>query len=136
MRRVWARDQRLQRVRGGRLCQGRFARDLEPLIYEPKGFRYHHASPRILSSFFFQAEDGIRDDLVTRVQTCALPICLRTGRSGCTNGTSVPPSRSTAPLRRPVPEIISFTPAPFLLADSPGVARHLCAGYLDRKSVV
>src|SRR5258708_27765773 len=25
--------------------------------------------------FFFQAEDGIRDDLVTGVQTCALPIC-------------------------------------------------------------
>src|SRR5207244_10492681 len=30
----------------------------------------------LLSSlfFFFQAEDGIRDDLVTGVQTCALPI--------------------------------------------------------------
>ena len=26
--------------------------------------------------FFFQAEDGIRDRLVTGVQTCALPICL------------------------------------------------------------
>src|SRR6266536_4373231 len=30
--------------------------------------------------FFFQAEDGIRDPLVTGVQTCALPICSR--RSG------------------------------------------------------
>src|SRR3989441_6336294 len=29
--------------------------------------------------FFFQAEDGIRDKLVTGVQTCALPI----SRSGC-----------------------------------------------------
>src|SRR5258708_18861254 len=29
---------------------------------------------RILIMFFFQAEDGIRDDLVTGVQTCALPI--------------------------------------------------------------
>src|SRR5947208_7187003 len=32
---------------------------------------------RVLNSiffFFFQAEDGIRDDLVTGVQTCALPI--------------------------------------------------------------
>src|SRR5258708_19022625 len=29
--------------------------------------------------FFFQAEDGIRDDLVTGVQTCALPICFLTG---------------------------------------------------------
>src|SRR5258708_20932849 len=28
----------------------------------------------ILCFFFFQAEDGIRDDLVTGVQTCALPI--------------------------------------------------------------
>src|SRR6266849_9341355 len=28
------------------------------------------------SFFFFQAEDGIRDPLVTGVQTCALPICL------------------------------------------------------------
>src|SRR5207244_10186316 len=27
--------------------------------------------------FFFQAEDGIRDDLVTGVQTCALPIFCR-----------------------------------------------------------
>mgnify|MGYP002527257127 CR=1 FL=1 len=29
-------------------------------------------------SFFFQAEDGIRDRLVTGVQTCALPISLIT----------------------------------------------------------
>src|SRR5207244_5425290 len=28
--------------------------------------------------FFFQAEDGIRDDLVTGVQTCALPILINT----------------------------------------------------------
>src|SRR2546428_5021099 len=27
--------------------------------------------------FFFQAEDGIRDLIVTGVQTCALPICTR-----------------------------------------------------------
>src|SRR5258708_31574611 len=30
---------------------------------------------RLSNFFFFQAEDGIRDDLVTGVQTCALPIC-------------------------------------------------------------
>src|SRR6266849_9000251 len=29
--------------------------------------------------FFFQAEDGIRDPLVTGVQTCALPICSPSG---------------------------------------------------------
>src|SRR5258708_23750515 len=32
--------------------------------------------------FFFQAEDGIRDDLVTGVQTCALPIWSRACFSG------------------------------------------------------
>src|SRR2546425_7102140 len=31
----------------------------------------------LLSFFFFQAEDGIRDKLVTGVQTCALPISDR-----------------------------------------------------------
>src|SRR5258708_31673961 len=30
--------------------------------------------PLLYCFFFFQAEDGIRDDLVTGVQTCALPI--------------------------------------------------------------
>src|SRR5438105_12301460 len=31
---------------------------------------------RLADVFFFQAEDGIRDPLVTGVQTCALPISL------------------------------------------------------------
>src|SRR2546425_1344139 len=30
----------------------------------------------LLLALFFQAEDGIRDKLVTGVQTCALPICM------------------------------------------------------------
>src|SRR5207244_5130871 len=34
---------------------------------------------------FFQAEDGIRDDLVTGVQTCALPISAET-RTRCRFG--------------------------------------------------
>src|SRR2546425_6026267 len=33
-----------------------------------------YALCRALCFFFFQAEDGIRDKLVTGVQTCALPI--------------------------------------------------------------
>src|SRR5256885_4291461 len=37
------------------------------------------SSITIRSSFFFQAEDGIRDYKVTGVQTCALPICARAG---------------------------------------------------------
>src|SRR5205823_11853748 len=51
--------------------------------------------------FFFQAEDGIRDKLVTGVQTCALPIssgCARSapgaarssGRSALRTRTAVP----------------------------------------------
>src|SRR2546425_3224736 len=46
--------------------------------------------------FFFQAEDGIRDKLVTGVQTCALPISPRTelrGRSPRSNS-----GKSDAPL--------------------------------------
>src|SRR2546425_738482 len=35
---------------------------------------------RLLFFFFFQAEDGIRDKLVTGVQTCALPICAGLAR--------------------------------------------------------
>src|SRR5947208_4578113 len=40
--------------------------------------------------FFFPAEDGIRDDLVTGVQTCALPIFAR----------ALAPWLSTYPIRR------------------------------------
>src|SRR5438105_7443944 len=38
------------------------------------------------SFFFFQAEDGIRDPLVTGVQTCALPISIRHNRCSCCLG--------------------------------------------------
>src|SRR2546425_10839593 len=37
--------------------------------------------------FFFQAEDGIRDKLVTGVQTCALPICCAESSSVGPDGT-------------------------------------------------
>src|SRR5216683_8373717 len=36
----------------------------------------------MLFFFFFQAEDGIRDLIVTGVQTCALPIWFTAARSG------------------------------------------------------
>src|SRR2546421_1375476 len=36
----------------------------------------------MLSFFFFQAEDGIRDLIVTGVQTCALPISTGDPRKG------------------------------------------------------
>src|SRR5207244_8858041 len=39
--------------------------------------------------FFFQAEDGIRDDLVTGVQTCALPISSIRPTSALAGSTAV-----------------------------------------------
>src|SRR5438105_7199198 len=41
--------------------------------------RRNPTAVRCRSCFFFQAEDGIRDPLVTGVQTCALPISLPFG---------------------------------------------------------
>ena len=43
---------------------------------------------RLCVFFFFQAEDGIRDRLVTGVQTCALPILRNADRSGFSVETS------------------------------------------------
>src|SRR3989441_9734154 len=50
--------------------------------------------------FFFQAEDGIRDKLVTGVQTCALPISL-----------TVPGSSASAPRWSPDGRYVSFLAA-------------------------
>src|SRR5207244_7035445 len=52
-----------------RPCE-RLARALTRLLRQFVHLRW---SP-LFFFFFFQAEDGIRDDLVTGVQTCALPI--------------------------------------------------------------
>src|SRR2546425_8666724 len=46
--------------------------------------------------FFFQAEDGIRDKLVTGVQTCALPIssaCRRAPTGRCSRNRKPPNMR-------------------------------------------
>src|SRR5437773_5197119 len=57
---------------------------------------------RRAASFFFQAEDGIRDRDVTGVQTCALPIWRRTLRSaGVAQRGWCRQSRSTPKIRRP-----------------------------------
>src|SRR5256884_3356693 len=47
-----------------------------------------HLAIRPTVSFFFQAEDGIRDVAVTGVQTCALPIsrCAATDYRECASG--------------------------------------------------
>src|SRR5205823_7955802 len=46
--------------------------------------------------FFFQAEDGIRDKLVTGVQTCALPIYYRTAEGARSTGRQTPTGRRTS----------------------------------------
>src|SRR2546425_12783564 len=62
--------------------------------------------------FFFQAEDGIRDKLVTGVQTCALPISLVTTkadgiRSQCRkSGSSAPFNTLGACLINTIPPLI------------------------------
>src|SRR5258708_22383177 len=45
------------------------------------GLRLYVWSFVVCGFFFFQAEDGIRDDLVTGVQTCALPILAMSNSS-------------------------------------------------------
>src|SRR3989440_5848454 len=54
---------------------------------------------RLLFFFFFQAEDGIRDLIVTGVQTCALPIYGRDHGRGAEVAAGSP--RGPAPARRP-----------------------------------
>src|SRR5438105_12845903 len=50
--------------------------------------------------FFFQAEDGIRDPLVTGVQTCALPISARNGGSRDPQWSRLRGGRPGPPARR------------------------------------
>ena len=68
--------------------------------------------------FFFQAEDGIRDDLVTGVQTCALPILARKLNQGTSrpgdkqsepNGYSSPSHRQSYPPHRGSPQKLPRT---------------------------
>src|SRR5205823_6936720 len=54
-----------------------------------------------LVSFFFQAEDGIRDKLVTGVQTCALPIS-----AAVTSGRVAPLRPSRGPDARSLPRCL------------------------------
>src|SRR5690606_40322749 len=70
-----------------------------------------------LSSFFFQAEDGIRDFHVTGVQTCALPICTPPATASEPVGTNAPvvalTKTSATGLSSPTSEtvIVARTPA-------------------------
>src|SRR2546427_4360333 len=77
----------------------------------------------VLTFFFFQAEDGIRDLTVTGVQTCALPIAWRSAsaapKAPLTTprgfiGASRASSRPAVPPRKGSPPFQSFpnSPAP------------------------
>src|SRR5258708_34583720 len=53
--------------------------------------------------FFFQAEDGIRDDLVTGVQTCALPISKVVGEDQADPGLAAADRLALSGLRQRSP---------------------------------
>src|SRR5207244_9378428 len=90
--------------------------------------------------FFFQAEDGIRDDLVTGVQTCALPISGRSSPSPFMSPTTPTTVSSGSPLyssftrwpigsrpRKNLAAKLSFTNAAFgAPATSPEIGRASC----------
>src|SRR5687767_4086032 len=54
--------------------------------------------PSLHADFFFQAEDGIRDKLVTGVQTCALPICFSGVSTGACIGHISPEALAGGPI--------------------------------------
>src|SRR5258708_9797789 len=92
------------------------------------------SAARTTRFFFFQAEDGIRDDLVTGVQTCALPISARQSKHR-------PDRRFNALENRTPPRKAAFVhPAaqgtPALTPASRDSARYPRADRPDRKSVV
>src|SRR5258708_25281819 len=81
--------------------------------------------------FFFQAEDGIRDDLVTGVQTCALPILKLLGPSSF----GIPSTKLQHHVRRKLGMFLGRdgATAPRLIENS---SSNLLGTKVDRKSVV
>src|SRR2546421_2649986 len=108
--------------------------------FGPTGFS-SGSSPRVSRSkiydhvFFFQAEDGIRDLIVTGVQTCALPISdaggVRTALDGIWSNPELGPVAGPRPA--PSPPVSSPTVSPTM---DPRVQAAWDAYQRDRKSVV
>src|SRR5258708_18578936 len=87
----------------------------------------------LLHFFFFQAEDGIRDDLVTGVQTCALPIFERELIAFCRAQIAHYKCPRTIDFARDVPRTETGKMAKRLLREKYWAGR---GSRLDRKSVV
>src|SRR5256886_781429 len=85
-------------------------------------------SAGLLCSFFFQAEDGIRDLTVTGVQTCALPIYLETAL--------VRPVKITVTKGLTQPWSMAFLPdGSILVTERGGKLRRIRDGKLDPNPV-
>src|SRR6266404_8431197 len=88
---------------------------------------------KIRSFFFFQAEDGIRDKLVTGVQTCALPISPSPSSSpGQPSASTVAPRGVSEQRSRP-----SGIPSPSLSLGHPRASTSTpggVSGHLSRPS--
>src|SRR3989441_9276952 len=79
----------------------------------------------IISSFFFQAEDGIRDKLVTGVQTCAPPILSPVPARPAAAGTGLT-GASPAPRPTSPPNVLAAAPSPHgVLAETAPAGREL-----------
>src|SRR5258708_29957367 len=108
-----------------------------------KDFRSHQSRSRpvlrggvvslsVFFFFFFQAEDGIRDDLVTGVQTCALPISMAFCGSAPWEGLTASIGAMGRTRCQPDPEVATRY-FPFSKTAREFFSRVL---FIDRKSVV
>src|SRR5216683_512873 len=91
----------------------------------------------MLFFFFFQAEDGIRDLIVTGVQTCALPICpigttafgtASVGRFGPMGGSEVGPDGEDQPAAGE-DDLAAGEPGPYTAPEPPPIAVREPAPY-------
>src|SRR2546425_3301738 len=88
-----------------------------------------HYIAYVCDFFFFQAEDGIRDKLVTGVQTCALPISI--GRPRARKASA---RRAIAGSAADDPGISSGWPSSTSLCTSIVTSAELCSSGLVKRS--
>src|SRR5256885_8767025 len=86
------------------------SRNINPRRSRHPAIRVHLNSKNFV--FFFQAEDGIRDYKVTGVQTCALPIYVRSALHERTIALWLAASRGYLWYFRPSPRVSSSLPPP------------------------